>query len=70
MCDSIIEPTTVGFRLCQYHIYGAKLENKKIVEFDNGYKDANSSDSLIYYDKFSNGEAKFTNLIIEVIKYY
>ena len=35
-CDSVIEPKTVGFYLCKYHIYGEKIEEKKLVEFDNG----------------------------------
>ena len=70
ICGSIIEPKTVGFWLCKYHIYGEKIENKKIVEFDSGYQEANDKENLKYYDKFSNGEAKFNELIFEVIQYY
>ena len=69
-CQSPIIPKTVGFYLCKYHIYGEKIEAKKLVEFDNGYQDANDPENLQYYADFSNGEGKFTELIFEIIQYY
>ena len=69
-CDSVIEPKTVGFYLCKYHIYGEKIEDKKLVPFDNGYQEANDYENLQYYADFSNGDAKFTELIFEIIEYY
>ena len=69
-CSSIIEPKTAGFYLCKYRIYGEKIENKTIVDFDSGYQEANDKYHVKYYDKFSNGEAKFNKLIFEVIQYY
>ncbi len=68
-CESIIEPKTVGFYLCKYHIYGQKIEDKKIVDFDNDYQKANDREYLQYFDA-ENGEAKFIELIFEVIEYY
>ena len=69
-CSSIIEPKTVGFYLCKYRIYGEKIENKTIVDFDSGVQEANDKNNLKYYDQLSNGEAKFNKIIFEVIEYY
>ena len=69
-CSSIIEPKTVGFWLCKYHIYGEKIENKRIVDFNCGYQEAKDKEHVKYYDEFSNGVAQFSQLIFEVIEYY
>ena len=69
-CDSIIEPKTVGFYLCKYHIYGNKLDDKKLVDFDNGYEEARDKEHLQYFDSDSNKYAFFFKLIFEIIEYY
>ena len=69
-CDSVIEPKTVGFFLCKYHIYGEKIEENKLVRFDNGYQEANDREKLQYNDDFSNRKGRFTNVIFEIIEYY
>lgn len=50
LCKGIIEPSTVAFYMCKYRIYGKKIENDKLVDFDNGYKEANSQEYCDYYD--------------------
>ena len=69
-CDSIIEPKTVGFCLCRYHIYGKKLDGDKLVDFDSGYEEAKDSEHLRYFDPKENGEAFFFKLIFEITDYY
>ena len=69
-CEGIIEPKTVGFYLCKYKIYGAKIENDKIVSFDNGISDANDKNNSSYFDEVENGKTTFTKLIFEVISYH
>ena len=63
-CDSIIEPKTVGFYLCKYHIYGSKLDDKILNDFDNGYEEASDKEHLQYFDPNSNKDAFFFKLII------
>ena len=70
VCDSIIQPKTVGFYLCKYHIYGKKLNGDKLEEFDGGYEEAKDSEHLRYFDPSSNGEAFFFKLIFEITEYY
>ena len=69
-CESIIQPKTVGFYLCQYRIYGSKVEDGKVVDFDNGYEEAKDKDYLQYFDPSSNGKITFIKLIFEISKYY
>lgn len=69
-CEGIIEPKTVGFYLCKYRIYGSKIEDKKIVDFDNGISDANDPNHSSYFDEVENGNVIFTELIFEVISYH
>ncbi len=69
-CDSIIEPKTVGFYLCKYHIYGNKLDDKKLVDFDNGYEEARDKEHLQYFYPNSNKDALFFKLIFEIVEYY
>ena len=69
-CDSIIEPKTVGFWLCRYHIYGKKIDGDKLVDFDSGYEEAKDSEHLRYFDPKENGEAFFFKLIFEITDYY
>ena len=69
-CGGIIEPKTVGFYLCKYRIYGSKIQNKMIVDFDNGISDANDKFNSSYFDEAENGSAKFVDLIFEVISYH
>ena len=69
-CGGIIEPKTVGFYLCKYRIYGSKIEDQKIVKFDNGIHDANDPDHSSYFDEVENGSIIFTELIFEVISYH
>ena len=70
MCKGIIQPKTVGFYLCQYHIYGQKIEGDRLVKFDNGYFEAKDPDHSNYFDEAENGETTFIQLIFEVTKYY
>ena len=69
-CKGIIEPKTVGFYMCQYRIYGSKLENDKVVNFDNGLGESHDTQKLQYFDEASNGKAIFISLIFEITKYY
>lgn len=69
-CEGIIEPKTVGFYLCKYRIYGSKIEDKKVVDFDNGISDANDPNHSSYFDEVENGNVIFTELIFEVISYH
>ena len=69
-CDSIIEPETIGFYLCKYHVYGEKLNGDRLVSFDNGYEVANDKENLKYFRPSDNGEAFFANLIFEITEYY
>lgn len=69
-CDSIIEPKTVGFYLCKYHIYGKKLVGEKLVDFDNHCETATSKEYLQYFDPNSNKDAFFFKLIFEIVEYY
>ena len=69
-CNAIIEPKTVGFYLCKYHIYGSKIKDGKVVNFDNGIQEANDSEHLQYFDEASNDTIFFIQLIIEIINYY
>ena len=70
-CDGVTEPKSIGFYLCQYHIYGTKIEDKvKAVSFDNGIVDANDSEFLKRYDYILCGTCLFTSLIVEIVKYY
>ena len=69
-CKAIIEPKTVGFYLCKYHIYGSKIEDGKVVDFDNGFQVANDTEHLQYFEEATNGKILFTKLIFEVSEYY
>ena len=69
-CGGIIEPKIVGFYLCKYKIYGSKIQNKSIVDFDNGISDANDEFNSSYFDEAKNGSARFIDLIFEVISYH
>ena len=70
-CDGVTKPKSIGFYLCQYHIYGTKIEDKvKAVSFDNGIVDANDSEFLKRYDYILCGICLFTSLIVEIVKYY
>ena len=70
-CDGVTKPKSIGFYLCQYHIYGTKIEDKvKAVSFDNGIVDANDSEFLKRYDYILGGICLFTSLIVEIVKYY
>lgn len=68
-CGANIIPKTVGFYLCKYKIYGKKIEEDKIVPFDNDIDEANNKDSLKYFDPELNGEIIMIELIFEVIEY-
>ena len=69
-CKAIIEPKTVGFYLCKYHIYGSKIDDGKVVDFDNGFQVANDTEHLQYFDEATNGKIMFVKLIFEVTEYY
>ena len=70
-CDGVTKPKSIGFYLCQYHIYGTKIEDKvKAISFDNGIVDANDSEFLKRYDYILCGICLFTSLIVEIVKYY
>ena len=69
-CKGIIEPKTVGFYMCQYHIYGTKIGDNKIVNFDNDFGESHDRENLQYFDEASNGKALFISLIFEISKYY
>ena len=65
------KPKSIGFYLCQYHIYGTKIEDKvKAVSFDNGIVDANDSEFLKRYDYILCGICLFTSSTVEIVKYY
>ena len=68
-CGANIIPKTVGFHLCKYKIYGKKIEEDKIVPFDNDIDEANNKDSLKYFEPELNGEITMIELIFEVIEY-
>ena len=68
-CGANIIPKAVGFYLCKYKIYGTKIEEYKIVPFDNDIDEANNKDSLKYFDPELNGEITMIELIFEVIEY-
>ena len=66
-CGSLIIPKTVGFHLCEYKIYGYKLENGRSQRFNNPPGKAKDKNNLTYFDNGLNGEVMFTELIIEVL---
>ena len=69
-CKAIIEPKTVGFYMCQYRIYGSKIDGDKVVNFDNGLGESHDIYNLQYFDEASNGKVLFISLIFEITKYY
>ena len=68
-CDSLIIPKTVGFYLCKFLIYGKKIENNEIKNFQNEDDVANNKNSLKYFDPDLNGEVMLIELIFEVLEY-
>lgn len=68
-CDSLIIPKTVGFYLCKFLIYGKKIENNEIEDFQNEDDVANNKNSLKYFDPDLNGEVMVIELIFEVLEY-
>ena len=68
-CEATITPKTVGFHLCKFQIYGKKLENGKEESFRNKEDEANSEDSMKYFDPELNGEVMVTELVFEVLEY-
>ena len=68
-CDSLIIPKTVGFYLCKFRIYGKKIENDEIENFQNEDDMANNKNSLKYFDPDLNGEVMLIELIFEVLEY-
>ena len=69
-CGGIIEPKIVVFYLCKYRIYGSKIENKTVIDFDNGISDVNDKNDYSHFDELENGNTKFVDLIFEVISYH
>ena len=65
-CVEIIEPKTLGFFLCKYHIYGKKIKNGSIVHFDCGYRETKDYEHFDYFDELDNGKIMFTKLYIEI----
>ena len=61
-CDSLIIPKTVGFYLCKFRIYGKKIENDEIENFQNEDDVANNKKSLKYFDPDLNGEVMVIEL--------
>jgi len=68
-CEATIIPKTVGFYLCKFKIYGKKLEDDRIIPFENEKDEANKKDKLKYFDPELNGEIMVTELIFEVLGY-
>ena len=67
-CDNIIIPKTVGFRLCEYKVYGKKYENGKIESFSFIDK-ADKTGKIKYYNPNENGEVLMIELKFEVLNY-
>ena len=70
LCKGIIEPKAIGFYMCLYRISGKKLENGKIINFDNGYKETNDPEYCDYFDngRLSDSFFKYTELFFEASK--
>ena len=69
-CESLIIPKTVGFYLCKFKIYGKKIIDDQIENFENNIDEANNKKSLKYFDPELNGEIIMSELIFEVIEYF
>ena len=56
--------------MCRYHIFGKKIENGKIIDFDNGYKEANDPEYCDYFDNgyLSHSFFKYTELFFVISK--
>ena len=68
VCNNIIIPKTVGFRLCEYKVYGKKYENDKIEKFSFIDKAAEKGE-IKYYNPNKNGEVLMIELKFEDLNY-
>ena len=67
-CEAIISPRTLGFHLCKYSIQGTKFENNN-TEYIDFKGEANSKNSIQYYNPEKNGITTICDLKIKVIKF-
>lgn len=65
ICTGIIRPITIGFYMCDYKIYGKKVEGNRVEDFGPIVRKADDKNHSQYYDP-SDGVSTCISYVVEV----